>query len=237
MTYQQFLFIAAVAAWTIGSLTGVASADVLFSNRGSGVVSADVFSSAINAPLLEDGQFDSSGPLDVTGVNLGYDNTGNDPVDVDVLISFWDSVNYSPSLSNAVLNENQIGTTYRFSFVANPGADETGLLAIPSGPLTFPDSDWGVIVNFVSPGTSIPMSGINHLFRDVPVTVGTSDRLFAYDYDGDDMIDSTETWTWEGDGYPAGNLFFSVEGSSVPEPAATMLLTVTGLGLLRRRRT
>ncbi len=215
---------------------GFASADTLFNNFGSGVTGPDIFSSAIKAPLIEDGKFASPGAYNVTGINLGYDNTGDNPVNVDVLVSFWDSVNYAPSLLSSPLNGGQIGSTYRFSFSANPGADETGLLIIPGGPLSFPDSDWGVVVNFVNPGTSTPIDGINHLFRDVPVTIGTSDALFAYDYDGNSIIDGTETFTWEGDGYPAGNMVFSIEGSAVPEPASAMLLSLGGLGLLRRRR-
>jgi hypothetical protein len=229
--------VAAVGMATAG-VASVASADVLFSNRGTGPNSPDVFSSAINAPLVEDGSFTGPGPFDVSAINIGYDNTGIDPLNVDVLVSFWDTIDYNVSPITNPVNTAQIGGTYRFSILANPGADETGWLTIPDGPLGFLDADWGVMVSFVQTGTDIASPDINHLFRDVPIGVGSSDELFGYDFDNNTIIAGDELFTWQGDGFPPGNLYFEIQGSqAVPEPSAVFVAGMSALTLLRRRRT
>jgi hypothetical protein len=226
----------AAAMLAIGG-ANVASADVLWSNTGSGIEGIDVFSSEIQSPLLEDGIFAGDpGPYNVTGIRLGYDNTGDLPVSSDVLVSFWDTVNYN-IIDSTPIASSQIGTTFRFNFLAQPGAGDTGLLNLPGGPLLFPDSDFGVMVNFVAPNTSTAMAGINHLFKDVPVSVGTSDNFFAYDWDFNGVVDGTEVFQWQSGPFAHANLYMEIQGAAaVPEPGSAMLLAGAGLSLLRRRR-
>jgi hypothetical protein len=212
----------------------LASADVLWSNTGSGVEGIDVFSSAIQSPLIEDGFFADSGAHNITGIKLGYDNTAITPLNADVLITFFDTVDYS-IVDNAPIASGQIGSTLRFNFVAAPGAGETSLLDLTG--LVIPDNNFGVIVNFVSPNTNIPMAQINHLFKDVPMTIGGSDNFFGYDFDLNAVIDGTEVFQWQDGPFAHANLYMEIQGSAaVPEPATAGLAALGGLGLLRRRR-
>ncbi|HEY7090698.1 MAG TPA: hypothetical protein VH518_21555 [Tepidisphaeraceae bacterium] len=216
-----------------------ASADVLFSNRGGGTEGTDVFSSQLNAPTLEDGVFAAPlGPQSITGINIGYDNTGVTPVSMDVLVSFWDTVNYDVVPATSSIVSGQVGPTYRFSVMAAPGANETGLMSLTGGPLLFPDNSFGVVVNFVAPAGNTPLLAINHLFKDVPVATGSSDGLFAFDQDLSGVIDGNEVFTWQDGPFPDANMYLEIQGSAVPvpEPAAAGLAALAGASLLRRRR-
>jgi hypothetical protein len=213
-----------------------ASADIIWSNTGSGIEGVDVFSSSLQSPLLEDGFFAGDpGPFSVTGIRLGYDNTGLGPVNADVLVSFWDTVNYDVDPATSPIASGQIGSTLRFNFIAQTGAGDTGMLILPNE-LLFGDNSFGVIVNFVAPDTNTPMAELNHLFKDIPVTTGTSDGLFAYDFDLNGTIDGTEVFQWADGPFPNANLFMEIQGAAVPEPASAMLMPLGGLALLRRRR-
>jgi hypothetical protein len=223
----------AAAIVTLGA-TRLASADVLWSNTSGNLEAIDIFSSEIQAPLLEDGILAGEGPFTLTGIRLGYDNTGLVPVNADVLISFWDTVDYNGPLASPVAS-GPVGSAHRFNFIASPGAGDTGVLSIPGG-LLFPDNSFGVIVNFVAPDTTTPLSSINHLFKDIPVTVGSSDGLFGYDFNLDGLIVGDEVFQWQDGPFPHANLFMEIQGTAVPEPGSAMLATLGGLILLRRRR-
>src|SRR5262245_20426721 len=218
---------AATGLLTLGAGADIASADVLFSNRGGGVEAVDVFSSQLEAPTLEDGVFAGAlGPQSITGINIGYDNTGVTPVSMDVLVSFWDTVNYDVLPATSPVASGKVGPTYRFSVVAAPGANETGLMPLTGGPLLFPDNSFGVIVNFVAPSGNTPLAGINHLFKDIPLTIGSSDGLFAFDADLNGVIDGSEEFTWKDGPFPDANMYLEIQGSPVviPEPASAMLV-------------
>jgi hypothetical protein len=226
----------AAAVVTLGAAQ-LASADVLWSNTSGNLEAVEVFSSPIQSSLIEDGSFAGDpGPFNVTGIRLGYDNTSLVPVNADVLVSFWDTVNYDVLPLTSPLASGQIGSTFRFNFLAGLGAGDTGLLGLPGGPLLFPDNNFGVMVTFVAPNTNIPLAEINHLFKDIPLTIGSSDGLFGYDFDLSGGITGDEVFQWQDGPFPHANLFMEIEGAAVPEPGSAMLAALGGLSLLRRRR-
>ncbi|WP_428937037.1 hypothetical protein [Fontivita pretiosa] len=226
-----------LAMVTLAAAGSIASADVLFDNRGLGIDSPDIFSSDIRAWVLEDGRFPTSAAHQITAINIGYHNTdpAQRPLAADVLVRFWDTVNYDVIPVTSAVHSGPIGPEYRFSIVAQPGANETGLLLLPGGGVLLADNDWGVMIDFVLPGTSTPLAGINHLFRDVPVTLGSSDALFGCDEDGNGIVSGTELFTWEGGGFPAGNMYLQIHGTAIPEASAAIGVAVAGIGLAGRR--
>lgn len=232
------------AAFAIASgFSQVAEAAVLFSNRGSGNIATEdgagnIFSSANEAPTLEDVNFVNPGAYNITGINVGYDNTGAVPVGLDMLVSFWDTVNYTAP----VVNASQLGSTYRIPLLAGTGANQTGFLALPGGPLSVPDSSIGVIISFVTTNTNTPISGIGHLFRNVPVTTGSSANEFSFDENLNGVLQGatspsgSEVFTWADDEFPHANMWLEVQGELVPEPGSLALIGLGGLALVRCRR-
>ncbi|HWP39745.1 MAG TPA: hypothetical protein VNL70_02380 [Tepidisphaeraceae bacterium] len=225
-----------LAVVALAGACSMSGAEVLFDNRGLGIDAPDIFSSDLRAWVLEDGRFAAPGAHQITGINIGYHNTNpaQQVLAADVLIRFWDTVDYDVIPVTAAVHSGPIGPEYRFSIVAQPGANETGLLALPGGGVFLADNDWGVMIQFVLPGTSTPMPGINHLFRDVPVTLGSSDALFGYDENGNGIVSGNELFTWEGDGFPAGNMYLQINGVSVPEAGMAGWVGVGVLGLAGR---
>jgi hypothetical protein len=223
-----------------------ASADVIWSDRGTGPNDPSVFAvdpSFLGGGFLEDGTFGGpAGPHTIGGVNLGYFNGSVSPVGVDVLVNFYDTVDYSV-LAPGVINSGPVGGTYRFHFTAAPGTNETGFMNLPSL-LAFPDSTFGMVVRFVNTGTSVTTTGIEPIFFGPGVQIGSSDDDFGADTGNDGSFDGTlldnqqnpiagDVYTW-GSGAASGNLYFEI--SSVPEPALLGLIGLAGLTVLGRRK-
>lgn len=222
------------------ALTTAAQADVLWSNVEDLSVTPDTFNyftSGFPLPgVLEDGVIIGTGPYYLTGLNVGFVNDGMFPGSFDLLVQFYDTVNYA--LANSAVDP--IGSEMRFTVdyvVVNGGSAMTGLLSLPN--LYLPDNTFGVSVRPVQTGTNTIATNIALLFRDAPVGVGSSSEFFVIDDMPTDGIYSglTELATWRDDnaGFPAANLFATIEGTPVPEPASLGLLALGGLTLLSRR--
>jgi hypothetical protein len=247
----------AVALLTFAALTPRTSADVLFSTRGSGPITDanHIFVSdpAIPGATLEDANLVGIGPLSIGSVRLGYYNDSSAPVNLDALVTFFDTVDYNVA-ANAPIAASQIGSTYRINFTAEPGVilgfpynwGETGLLSLPGGPLSLPDSSIGVMLRFVDANTNVTNATVLPTYHDVvtpPTMIGTSDDLFAADFNGDGLIVGEEVGTWFApddpdtpfyDGLPPANLYIELN-STAPEPGSLAFLAISVAGMRRRR--
>ena len=246
---RKFVPIAAALLSFAGALS--ASAGVVFSTRGSGINQSDmdnfvIFTSTdpILGATVEDGTFGGSGPFSVDTIRLGYYNDSAVPISIDALVTFYDTVNFSTSNTGSAVSS-PIGSQYRLNFLAAPGKDgggnfltlnETGQMSLTGGALSFPDSTFGIKIEFVNANTNTHNNTVVPIFHNVPVTVGSSNELFFADWDGDGTASGTDWGNWrdDGAGFPAANLY--VELSNVPEPGTLAMTAIGAAAVLRRRR-
>ena len=64
------------------------------------------------------------------GINIGYSNVSNLPQAFDVLVQFYDTVNYGVG-SGVPIASTPLGPTYRLPVFGVAGAGETGMLLLP----------------------------------------------------------------------------------------------------------
>jgi hypothetical protein len=255
--HRKFVPIAAVV-FTLVGLTRMASADVLFSTRGTGIDDLQNFSSTgdMHTAVLEDAVLaGGSGPFNLTGINIGYYNASNTSTTFDVSVSFWDNVDYTTNAPGTIMT-GQIGTTKTFAGLVAPAGGapgnfltfgETGLLSIPGG-INVPDNTVGIIVTFLNPGTQVISQVVEPMFHGPLIDVGSSDHRFGEDNldsngfmigleppfqieSGDTLGGDVNSW---GTGLFYANMYLELQG--VPEPASLSLLALGGLVGLRRRR-
>lgn len=224
---RRTLFTAAVA------LAGVAQAETLFSNIGDGISpTAPIFSGQLSNRTLEDVTFGSTNPqgFTLTALNVGFDNTSPGALSFDVLVDFYDTVDYGAASVASSLLAGDIRLPVINSIA---GANDTMPLALPA--IFVPDNNIGVAVRFVQPNTFTPATEVLPLFKDVPIEVGTSNALFANDANNNNIFAQNERFTWEGGGFPAANMYLQVYGEAVvPEP--TLMSALLPVALLARRR-
>jgi hypothetical protein len=246
---RKFIPVAAALLSLAGAFS--ASAGVVFSTRGDGITQEDMDNFVIfisDVPILgatvEDGTFGGSAPFSVDTIRLGYYNDSAVPISIDALVTFYDTVSFNTSNTGSAVTT-PIGSQYRLNFQAAPGKDglgnfltlnETGLMPLTGGALNFPDSTFGIKVEFVNANTNTHNNTVVPIFHNVPLTVGTSNELFFADWDGDGTVSGTDWGSWrdDGAGFPAANLY--VELSVVPEPGTMALLAIGAAAVLQRRR-
>lgn len=194
-------------------------------------------SSSYLPAVLEDATLVGAGPYSLTGFEVGYVNTASSTGSFDLLVQFYNTVDYAAIPSNI----GPIGSLLRYTItytVANGDAETTGTLPLPS--LLVPDGTLGFSIRAVQVGGTEDASNILFMYKDVPLAVGSSDELFSIDDNPTNAIfeggDEIATWRDDNAGYPAGNVFARIDGVVVPEPASVAMLSLGGLALLCRRR-
>lgn len=204
--------------------------------------------------ILDDGTFASgvvagAPPFSIDGINVGFVNNTNLPQTFDVLVQFYDTVNYGVSNSSPVATT-PLGQLFRIPVIAAPGglpaqdppgnSGETGLVPLSGTLPVIPDGNFGVTIEFVNTNTTTIDSNILPLFKNVPVTTGSSNNDFAADLNDDGNIVGSEILTFANapnPGDPAANLYLAVDATAVPEPVAMpILLGGTAFAAMRRRK-
>lgn len=233
----------AALALSILGVSASANADILWDNtfdltQNPQPTPPPYFTSSGYLPaVLEDATLVGPGPYTLTGFEVGYVNTAGSVGSFDLLVQFYDTVNYAANPSNI----DPIGSLLRYTInytVVSGDAETTGTLSLPS--LLVPDGTLGFSIRAVEVGGNADKTNILFMYKDVPVYVGSSNELFSIDdnptngvFEGGNEI---ATWRDDNAGYPPGNVFARIEGVVVPEPASIAFLSLGALTLLRRRR-
>lgn len=240
---RSYVNVFGLALLAATAVVPAAKAALLYDNTSTDLatdvyVNGNVYYSSSAHATLEDATFGvSGGPYDITGLNIGYNNFLEDTTNVDLLVQFFDTATYGGPGASPIPT-NPIGSSFRFNIDAIAGAGETGFLPI-SG-IQMPDNNLAIVAQFVNAGTNTQNGDVYFLYKDAPAIYGSSNNLFGVDLNDNGTITSSENLTFEGGGYPAGNMYMSLQGNlavQAPEPAS---MAIVGLGVgatvLRRRK-
>jgi len=219
------------------------SAQVIYSNTQGNLFS----SSASPRYALDDVVLVEDSYFEIDKINVGYVVAGaGDAADFDILVRYWDEVDYFPvgSISGLPINRGFLG-----SAVIEIRGAENGIYATDWRDIknikTF-DGRIGVEVSFWNPGTAVThgnatltqqeMANFNRratqLFAGGPVEIGASSDVYWRDADNNGQFDPSDQRNFGG--WPNfANFYHGIQ--AVPEPS-TMLALALGLLAVRRRR-
>jgi hypothetical protein len=186
------------------------------------------------ASLLDDISLPAgTAPETVRSMDVGFHNYSPNPVDVDVLVTFWDNMNLSANSSQNV-NSTSLGTIrYHHGVVPGGGEGTTGLFNLPT-PVALPDNNLGVQIDYVLTGTNTLAPVAARIVLEDP-TVGTSSsRFWSDDNPPDNSFRGGNTGS--GEEVTGANLYLVLNTTVVPEPTGLAALGLAGLILARRRR-
>jgi hypothetical protein len=241
-------------------VVSAASATVIYDNTGSGLTDSSLRAALDTGMLLDDataatGVIPGGAPYQINQVNIGYYNQIDAPETFDILVQFYDNVNYNAASGQPVATT-PIGSLFRIPGVTvtaydggddTTGEGETGLISLTGTlPITTTGS-FGIEYEFVTPGGNLGVAD-----KDINVlplvmlgspALGSSNLGYAYDYGGTgslvgDAVTGDVFTTFQDPttmDYVHGNFYLAVGASAVPEPAS-LSLVAGSLMLLSRRR-
>jgi len=237
---RKLIFCAVILA--LGAST--ASATIVYDNTGGGLnpsTNSGLFDTGITSIYFDDATLSFAAPITINQFNLGYTNQTGSSDTFDILVQFFNNVNYNAG-SGVPVGTNPIGSVVDITgLTAAAGAiAQTGLVSIPGNAVTTTGTV-GFEIEFVTPGsttfgTADEDSAIQPLFNSTAPLVGSSSPDFAYDYlDQGTIVGNNQT----GDIFtfppPAANIYAQI-GGAVPEPTSCGLLAVGSAFLLSRQK-
>lgn len=228
----------------VAILCGSSQAQVIYSNTQGNLFSA----SASPRYALDDVSLVEDHYWEIDRIKLGYVVAGSGgATDFDILVRYWDEVDYFPIASLVAL---PINRGFLGSAVVQIRGAENGFYTTDWQDIknikTF-DGRIGVEISFWNPGTAVThgnatltqeeMANFNrrgtHLFAGGPVEIGASADVYWRDADNNGQFDPSDQRNFGG--WPnTANFYHGIE--AVPEPTT---LAALGLGIavgLRRRR-
>ncbi|MBV6459770.1 MAG: hypothetical protein HONBIEJF_02923 [Fimbriimonadaceae bacterium] len=216
----------------IALLCASASAQVIYSNTQGNLFS----SSASPRYALDDVELSEDHYWEIDKIKVGYVVAGTgDAADFDILVRYWDEVDYFPfgSLVSLPINRGFLGSAVIQVRGAENGIYTTDWQDIKNIK-TF-DGRVGVEFSFWNPGTAVThgnatltqaeMANFNrratHLFAGGPVEIGSSADVYWRDADNNGQFDPSDQRNFGG--WPNyANFYHAIE--AVPEPTTVMAL-------------
>jgi hypothetical protein len=236
--------LALCGALFLGVSVSQASTAVIYDNTGGGLnpgTNPGLFETGTPSIYFDDATASVAPPFTINQFNLGYTNQTGSSDKFDILVQFFNNVNYNAA-SGVPVGTNPIGGVLDIKgFTAGAGViAQTGLVTVPGSPVST-NGTVGFELEFVKAGsttfgTADEDSVIQPVFNSTPPVVGSSNADFAYDYlDQGTIVGDNQT----GDIFtfppPGGNIYAQITGT-VPEPVGGTLLAAGSVLLLARRR-
>jgi len=220
-----------------------ASALIVYDNTGGGLnpaTNSGLFDTGITSIYFDDATLSLAAPITINQFNLGYTNQTGSADTFDILVQFFNNVNYKAG-SGVPVGTDPIGSLLSIKALTAAAGSiaQTGLVSVPGNAVTTTGTV-GFEIEFVKPGsttfgTADEDSAIQPLFNSMPPLVGSSNADFAYDYlnqgtiVGDDKTGDIFTFP-----SPGANIYAQI--GAVPEPSSCGLLAAGSVFLLARRK-
>lgn len=221
--------LAAALAVALGAAAQSADAAIVYSNAfadaGPNPGGAARLLDDVNLPP-------GTAPETIRSAEVGYRNYGAAPVDVDLVLTFWDDMNTAATSTQAVNSAKLNSYTIPLGVVAGNAAG-TFTFNLPSVQAVT-DNTLGVEIAYVLAGTTTLAPVAARVVLESP-TVGTSAAAFWSD---DNPPDGTFRGSNVGAGeeVSGGNLYLILNTSIVPEPTAIATIGAAAALTLARRR-
>jgi hypothetical protein len=236
---RKFIF-CAVPMLALGA--SKASASIVYDNTGGGLAQSNqgLFDTGITSIYFDDATLSVAAPAAINQFNLGYTNPTGSADTFDILVQFFNNVNYNAG-SGMPVGTDPIGGVLDITGVtaAADSIGQTGLVTVPGNVLTTTGTV-GFEIEFVTPGsttfgTADEDGSIEPIFNSTPPLVGSSNPDFAYDYmDEGTIVGNDQTGDIFTFGSPAANIYAQI--GAVPEPTSFGLLAAGSMFLLSRRK-
>lgn len=236
---RKLLFCSAVPALALAA--SGASGAIVYDNTG---FANALFTTGVPSIYFDDATAAATAPFAINQVDLGYDNTTGSSTTFDLLVQFYNTVNYGAA-SGVPVGTNPIGSLIDIKniTVAANTIGETGMISLV-GP-SLPISTTGTVgyeFEYVKPGTTaFSESNINSalqpIFRDGPPVVGSSSDDYAYDYLGQStIVGDAATGDVFAYSNPSANVYAAFGATAVPEPGSLSLIAASAITLIGRRK-
>lgn len=219
-----------LASLALFAVVAGANAALVYSNIAGGTFTSGA---SPRTNMLDDFTLAAGQENKVTGFNFGFSNTATS---FDVLVQFWDTVDFGAASGAAVVTGNVGGFILQYRDLA-AGTYTSGMISLtglPGGGITLNDRDGAVQVAFLNPGTNtlLANNGGTMLFAGGGVSTGASQDVYWRDTQPDGNFTGEEARFFSG---PPNLANFYMEIEAVPEPG-TMIALGLGLAAVAARR-